>query len=282
MGGRGKGHKGEGHKGGGRDRGDGGGRGRGDGSGRGHTVGHTGGAQAQTTGGGGGPKGGGKERQNRGWSQQRRRNDRQENFVEEARNALRDLEEERYALFCQQADSEQLLSKKRSFKTECLMERRHVERLTEEQSSAELNLRLSSEALSAENAACEALREEKAALSSAVEASEANVRRQSGLLEEAEERLEQRADDVRQVLQIYCGQPLQTPPWIEALIREQVASSAPMPTPGPMPTPPLPMSPLPYVLPPGPRPMQATGSDVFRHFWRLLPALGRDCLSCRG
>ena len=235
MGGRGKGHKGG---------------GRGDGSGRGHTVGHTGGAGGaggHATG-GGGPKGGGKERQNRGWSQQRRRNDRQESFAEEARNALRHLEEERYALFCQQADSEQQLQKKRSVKKECLMERRHVERLSEELSALNLGL-------SEETAACE----EKAALFTAAEA---NVRRQSGLLEEAEERLQQQAEDVRKVLRIYTGEPLQTPPWIEALIREQVASAQ-------------------YVLPPGPRPMQATGSDAFRHFWRLLPALGRDSRSCR-
>ena len=290
MGGRGKGHKGGG-------RGDdGGGRGHTGGHGQGHRVGHTGGAGGQTTGGGGGGKGHGKERQNRGWSQQRRRNDRQENFAEEARTALRHLEEERYALFCQQADSEQLLAKKRSVKTECLMERRHVERLSEELSALNLNLSLSSE----ENAACEEnataaelglrtqlQREENAATaeSALFTAAEANLRRQSGLLEEAEERLQQQAEDVKKVLRIYTGERLETPEWIQALIREQVEATAPisMPTPGPMPVPPLPMPSLPqyYVLPPGPRPMQATGSDAFRHFWRLVPALGRDCLSCR-
>ena len=181
---------------------------------------------------------------------------------------MKDLEEERYALFCQQADSEQLLAKKRSFKKECLTHCRHIERLSEEHSAEELNVRLSSAALSEETTACEALREEAALFTAA----EANVRRQSGLLEEAEERLQQQEEDVRKVLRIYTGEPLQTPPWIEALIREQ-AASAPMPTPMPLPQ---------YVLPPGPRPMQATGSDAFRHFWRLLPALGRDCLSCRG
>ena len=150
--------------------------------------------------------------------------------------------------------SEENLAKKRSVKRECQLERRHVQRLSEELSA--LNLSLSDE-----KEVCE----EKAALFAAAEA---NVRRQSGLLEEAEERLVQQEEDVRQVLAIYTGEPV---PWIAALIRERVAS-APMPTPTPLPQ---------YMLPPGPRPMQATGSDAFRHFWRLLPALGRDSRSCR-
>ena len=153
--------------------------------------------------------------------------------------------------------SEENLAKKRSVKKECVVERRHVQRLSEEVSALNLSL-------SEENTVCE----EKAALFSAAEA---NVRRQSGLLEEAEERLVQQEEDVRKVLAIYTGEPVPTPPWIAALIRER-AASAPMPTPMPLPQ---------YMLPPGPRPMQATGSDAFRHFWRLLPALGRDCLSCR-